>query len=94
MVNRLVWMGLPEHECILWGRLGDIEKVYSTSPRVIERVILEAQKAIEGAKVEIELAEEMDQIMFYRTSTRRHLAYCSGLKTDILEQIEIWLGNW
>ena len=29
------------------------------------RVIPEAQKAIEGANVEIELAEEMDQITFY-----------------------------
>ena len=31
MVNRAVWMGLPEHERILWGRLGDIEKVNSIS---------------------------------------------------------------
>ena len=43
----------------------DIEKVNGTSPRLIVRVIPEAQKAIDGAKVEIELAEEMDQIMFY-----------------------------
>ena len=62
MVNCLVWRGFSEHECILWGRLGGIEKVKGTSPRLIERVIPEAQKAIEGAKVEI---EEMDWIMFY-----------------------------
>ena len=62
-VNCLVWMGLPDHEGVLWGRLGDIEKVNSTSPRLIEIVIPEAQKAIEGD--EIEFAEEMDQIMFY-----------------------------
>ena len=58
-------MGLQEYERILWGRLGDIETVKSTSPRLIERVVQEAQKAIEGAKVDIELAEEMDLIMFY-----------------------------
>ena len=65
MVNRTVWMVFPEHELILWGRLGDIENVTSIFPRLIERVIAEAQKAIEGAKVEIELAEEMDQITLY-----------------------------
>ena len=64
-VNSTVWMGLPEYERILWGRLGDIETVEGTSPRLIESVIPEAQKAVEGAKVEIELAEEMDLITFY-----------------------------
>ena len=65
MVNRLVWMGLPEHERVLWGRLGDIEQVKETSPRLIEKVIPEAQKAIQGAKFETEVTKEMDQIMFY-----------------------------
>ena len=64
-VNPLVWRGLPEYERILWGRLADIEQVESTSPRLIKKVMQEAQKAIQGAKDEIELAEEMDQIMFY-----------------------------
>ena len=58
-------MGLPEYERILWGRLGDIQAVKGTSPRLIERVIPEAQQAIERAKVEIELADEMDLITFY-----------------------------
>ena len=49
---------------ILWGQLGDIEKVNGTSPRLIEKVMPEAQKAIQWAKDEIDLAEEMDQIMF------------------------------
>ena len=64
-VNRLVWRGLQGHERILWGQLGDIEQVKGTSPRLIEKVMPEAQKAIQGAKDEIELTEETDQIMFY-----------------------------
>ena len=60
MVNRLVWMGLQEYERIWWMRLGEIEEVNGTSISFIERVIPEAQKAIEGAKVDIELPEEMD----------------------------------
>ena len=36
-VNRLVWMGLPEDERFLWGRLGDFEQVKGTSPRLIEK---------------------------------------------------------
>ena len=55
-VNCLVWMGLPEHEGMLWGRLGYIKKVRGTSPSFIEIVMPEAQKAIHGAKDEIELA--------------------------------------
>ena len=44
-VNEAVWEGLPDHEHILWGRLGCIEKVKGTSPRLIERVLPEANKA-------------------------------------------------
>ena len=64
-VSHAVWMGLPDHERILWERLGDIKRVKGTSPKLIERVLPEAQKAMEGAKVEIGLAEEMDLITFY-----------------------------
>ena len=43
-VNEAVWEGLQHHEHILWGRLGCIEKVKGTSPRLIERVLLKANK--------------------------------------------------
>ena len=56
---------IPKHERILWGRLGDIEQGKDTSPRLIEKVIPEAQKAIQGNEDKIEFAEEMDQIVFY-----------------------------
>ena len=49
-VNRLVWMGLPEHERIMWGRLGEIEPVKGSSPGLIETVTPDVQKAIQAAK--------------------------------------------
>ena len=67
-VNEADWEGLLHHEHILWGRLGCIERVKGTSPRFIERVLPEANKAIEKAECEIELADEMDLITFYSTA--------------------------
>ena len=64
-VNEAVWEGLPHHEHILLERLGCIEKVKGTSPRLIERVLPETNKAIGNAECEIELADEMDLITFY-----------------------------
>ena len=64
-VNEAVWEGLQHHEHILWGRLECIEKVKGTSPRLIERVLLKANKAIGKAECEIELADEMDLMTFY-----------------------------
>ena len=66
-VNRLVWMGLPEHAHIMSGRLGEIEPVTvkGISPRLIETVTPDVQKAIQDAKDEINVAEEMDEINIY-----------------------------
>ena len=64
-VNEAVCEGLPHHEHNLWGRLGCIERVKGTSPRLIERVLPEANKAIGKAECEIELADEMNLITFY-----------------------------
>ena len=93
MVNRLVWMGLPEHERILWGRLGDIEQVKGTSPRLIEKVMPEAQKAIQGAMDENATRNSLRK-WIRSCSTRRRLDYCSGFETDIRGKIEIWLVDW
>ena len=52
---------------ITWelGRLGEIEPVKGTSPRLIEMVTPDVQKAIQDAKGEINFAEDVEQVNFY-----------------------------
>ena len=64
-VNHSVWMDLPEHVRNMWERLGEIEPVKGISPRLIETVTPDVQKAIQDAKDEINVAEEMDEINIY-----------------------------
>ena len=92
-VNRLVRIELPEHERIMWGRLGEIEAVKGTSPRLIKTVTPDVQKAIQYAKYEINVAEEMDQINFYLRALGSSW-HCYGSVTDFRDQITIWFGNW
>ena len=49
----------------MWERLGEIEPVKGTSPRLIETVTPDVQKAIQDAKGEINFAEDVEQVNFY-----------------------------
>ena len=71
---------LPEQDLIFRGFLGSITLFDGTSLRLIEMVTPDIAKAIEQAKTEIRLAEEVELII---TSTRRHSVYCCGSGVDI-----------
>ena len=88
-VNHSVWMDLPEHVRNMWERLGEIEPVKGTSPRLLETVTPDVQKAIQDAKGEIPFLRKWNR----STSTRGRSDYCYGFVTDLRDQLAIGFRN-